>query len=115
MEFYSLNELNTYVELEDLHVACTVTIQVEVSMEQSHHYTKDDAGNAKLVQDKGLLVSLTLRLPPSDSRLFSDGESLMVCDLRYLSESCGPIQLEEAIRALCIDPSAKIWRLRPAS
>ncbi|HYU74464.1 MAG TPA: hypothetical protein VEL31_17475 [Ktedonobacteraceae bacterium] len=118
MQHFSLNELHTLIEQEDLLLECAINIRVNVSMEHPHRYVKDDTGNVKLVLDKGWLVSLGLQLPSSeeeDSRPFSDGEPLMVCDLRYLGEYFGPVQLEDAIRALGVDPDAKIWKQRLAS
>ncbi len=38
----------------------------------------------------------------------------MLADLRYASEPGGPVDLADAMRALGIDPDAKIWKVQPA-
>ncbi|MBV9709583.1 MAG: hypothetical protein JO011_01565 [Ktedonobacteraceae bacterium] len=115
MEHYSLNELTSHIEHKDLQLECTITLRVDVSMEHPHHYVKDDAGNIQLTLDPGWLVSLALSPTSSDTQPFSDGEPLMVCDLRYLGEYPGPVHIVDALRALGIDHNARLWKPRPAS
>lgn len=114
MKRFSLKDLSKDLEEKDLLLEGTITIRVDVSMERPHVYTKDDKGKPKLTLGKGWLVSLGLSPSSPDTGPFSDGESLMVCDMRYLSEEEGPIELIDVIRALGIDPDAKIWNVQSA-
>lgn len=116
MENYNLKELDTELEGEDLLLECTATIRVDISIERLHSYVKDETGNLKLRPGDGWLVSLALPASDwadSDREPFSDGESQMVCDLRYL-EGGHSVRLKDALRALGIDEDLKIWRVNPA-
>ena len=117
MEYYNLNELGTQLEEGDLILECTTTIRVDISIERMHTYIKNETGGTKLVLGKGWLVSLGLPTGDalaSDTRPFLDGESQMVCDLKYLGEEGNAVRLEDAMRALGIDADVKIWRVKQA-
>jgi hypothetical protein len=118
MEQYSLNELGTQVEKEDVLLECSITVHADVSLERPHKYEKDEEGKLKLVLGNGWLVSLSLparvTLPPGSPPL-ADGEQQVVADLQYQSEDGNTISLEDVLKALGIDKDAKIWRVREAS
>jgi hypothetical protein len=38
----------------------------------------------------------------------------MLADLHYANEPTDPVNLADAMRALDIDPDAKIWKVQPA-
>jgi hypothetical protein len=117
MEFYSLNELGDHVKNDDLLLEGTITVKVDVSLERLHQRTKDETGAVKLTLGEGYLVSLGLpscRSSEHDVSLFSDGEPQMICDLKYLGEESSSVAFEDAVKALGIDPHAKIWNVKKA-
>lgn len=118
MEYYSLNELESQVENEDIELECSITLHADISMERPHDYDKDEKGNLQLVLGDGWLVSLVLPTKAtltSEKSLFADGEKQMVGDLLYQSGENHTVSLEDALRALGISRDAKVWRVRRAS
>lgn len=117
---FSLNELDSVLtegEGPDILLECTATIRVDISIERLHQYRKDEHGKPRVVLASGYVISLGL--PSSDNlasgtQPFADGERQMVCDLHYAGEERDAVSLEDAVRALGIDPDAKIWRCQPA-
>ena len=113
----SFKEISHRVESEDLLLECTTSLQVEVSIERSHHYERDTAGHLRLILDPGYLVSFGL--PPrmsNDSEMlrFADGEKSMVAELKYMGKEGNQVNIFDAIRALGIDPDAKVWCVNDA-
>ena len=118
MEYYSLNELESQVENEDIELECSITLRADISMERPRNYVKDERGNLQLVLDTGWLVSLVLPTKAtltSENAPFADGEKQMVGDLLYQSGENRVVSLEDALRALGIPRDAKIWRLHRVS
>jgi hypothetical protein len=110
----SWNELNKDIEQQDLLIEGRLTLIVDVSIERLHLDRKEQAGNEDIMLGKGWLASLVLSPPGSKESPFLDGESFMQADLHYASEPIGPVDLADAMRALDIDPDAKIWKVQPA-
>jgi hypothetical protein len=113
----SFKEISPRVEGEDLLLECITTISVEISIERAHHYERDVSGNLRLVLGSGYLVSFGL--PPrstvtSESPNFADGEKFMVAELKYMGMEGSQINIFDAIKALNIDPDAKLWTVSNA-
>jgi hypothetical protein len=118
VEYYSLKELESQVENEDIELECSITLRADISMERPHNYIKDERGNLKLVLGNGWLVSLLLPTKAtiaSEDSPFADGEKQMIGDLLYQSGEEHVVYLEDALRALGIPKDAKVWRVHKAS
>jgi hypothetical protein len=110
----SLNELRKDFYSGDLLLKGTLTIQVEVSIERHRHEIRDDNGQEQSILDPRCLVHI---YAPSDrnasTTFFADGEQHMTCILTYsggINDNYDHITLDDVIKALSIDPEAKIWR-----
>jgi hypothetical protein len=118
MGHLSWNELNKNIEQQDLLIEGRFTLTVDVSIERLHLDQKEQAekeqtGDEGIILGKGWLASLVLSPPGSEEMPFPDGESFMQADLRYASEPLGSVDLADAMRALGVDPDAKIWKMQP--
>ncbi len=111
MDYYSLKELADQLE-NDVHLQGTMTVEVTISLERQHLYSKDGQGKPRLVLGPGYLVSLSLPAR-SASSMFSDGEHQMIGDLRYLGDEESTVVLEDVMKAFDIDADAKIWKIEP--
>jgi hypothetical protein len=113
MERLNWNELNKDIEQQDLLIEGRLTLTVDVSIERLHLDQAEQAGNEDIMLGKGWLASLVLSPPGSKESPFPDGESAMLADLHYANEPDDPVDLADVMRALDIDPDAKIWKVSP--
>ena len=115
--YLSLNEIQQMVPIDqtDTILRCTATIRANISIKHPNHERRTETGNQILEINPGYIVELDVPVlsQPLDQALpFEDGEAQMVFGLGYSSDHELSVTFADAIRALGIDPDAKIWTMR---
>ena len=100
----SLNELRERIRNEHLEITCVTTVPVSITIV----YTDEH-------KEPGYIVSLDYPPPSQQDKPFignpriAEGDLYLSGDLEYPSSSYWPLKLDDVIRAMNINPEAKMW------